>query len=701
MTIKMKLVINTLISLLFLFVVAGVGFIGLRGATSSLNDYADWSNIDMVMNEAVTQNVLRAKIATADFRKNPTEENYAVLREGLRLVKEGLDEWRGTLGDNSMLLRVTDAVETNLADITENCSLLRETAARRSDMLVQSDALIAEWLQLLDDTMEKVIDPEKENVSAAGDIPEMIKWGEIDMVMNESVIANALRLQTAFHDYVAYASDQSLELLSSRFKAVGEGMREWRGTFQGEIALESTAEEVEVRLKSIAEKSDELKSIFKTMADLEDKSRQQTDKLFAELEIGMEAIIDPAKEKAVVQAEASRQNALLAAAATLIISLVVLAAINFYLGRGILIPLRKGVDLANHIRDGDLSRRLKLVKKDEIAQLAGALDAMADSLEAKALLADGIADQDLAQIITLDSDRDRLGRALQKMVDGLNRVFGLINNAVSRVHAGSSQVMDSSQALSQGATEQAASLEEIVSSMVELGSQTKENAEASSEANQLSRTAGNAAKEGNRRMAEMLAAMDAISASSDEIARIIKVIDEIAFQTNLLALNAAVEAARAGKHGKGFAVVAQEVGNLAARSAQAAGETAQLIEKSVKNVENGMIVVRQTAESLDEIVKAASKTTNLITEISSATSRQAEGITQINKGLAQIENVTMQYTSNAEETASAATELSGMASELKQLVSTFKLRKGRSGALDSADEEKDRRAALPDPGEFA
>ncbi len=361
-----------------------------------------------------------------------------------------------------------------------------------------------------------------------------------------------------------------------------------------------------------------------------------------------------------------------------IIALLISLIVIYMIARYIATPITATADIISKFaRTGNTSLKednMWVARKDEIGVMAKAFDQMIGVLHEKSITAKEIADGNLEVEVSVLSEEDHLGLAFSQMVRDLNSVLGQVNTAVNEVTTGADQISISANYLSDGATKQAASIEEISASITELNGQTKTNAENAAVANKLASETAIAAKSGQEQMTQLSSAMLQISANAEETQKVIKTIDDIAFQTNLLALNAAVEAARAGTHGKGFAVVAEEVRNLAARSAKAAKETADLIYNSNSQINEGVTISEQTAEALSRIADNIVKTSDTVEEITVASHEQAEGISQIGIGLDQIDSVTQQNTANAEETASASEEMSEQAKTLQRLLEHFKLK---------------------------
>ena len=263
--------------------------------------------------------------------------------------------------------------------------------------------------------------------------------------------------------------------------------------------------------------------------------------------------------------------------------------------------------------------------------------------------------------------------AVNTTAANLAEALSQVQASAEQVTSAAGQISAGSQSLAQGSSEQASALEEVSSSLQEMTSMTKQNAANAREGSQLSEAARERTRTGVERMERLSGAIHEIKKSSDETAKIVKTIDEIAFQTNLLALNAAVEAARAGEAGKGFAVVAEEVRSLAMRSAEAAKSTAGLIEQSVRNADGGVGLGEEVVRSLAEIEQGIGKVRDVMAEISASSEQQAQGIDQIGSAVEQMNGVTQQVAANSEEAASAAEELSSQSEVMKSLVGEFVL----------------------------
>lgn len=372
--------------------------------------------------------------------------------------------------------------------------------------------------------------------------------------------------------------------------------------------------------------------------------------------------------------------------AALIILLVVILIVSSYFStviiRGIRIPTQELNVAATKLAQGDFDVEVTYHSKDEL----GHMSAQVHELIRKqtAIIGDinvflgRMADGDF----TVDSacPEEYIGGFAPLLVSfrgiaaRFNDTMIQINHSAQQVASGSEQVAGGAQALSQGATEQASAVEELAATIEDISHQIKETANFAQQANQLANEVGEGMLVSNHQMQEMIQAMSDISNSSNEIGKIIKTIEDIAFQTNILALNAAVEAARAGTAGKGFAVVADEVRNLASKSAEASKDTAALIEASMAAVENGTRIADETAASLLKAVNGATEVATTVDHISQASVTQADAIAQITLGIDQISGVVQTNSATAEESAAASEELSGQSQILKNLVDGFQLK---------------------------
>lgn len=378
--------------------------------------------------------------------------------------------------------------------------------------------------------------------------------------------------------------------------------------------------------------------------------------------------------------DGTRKSALITIVLIIVVLIVMIVSL-LKIVSAIIKPVIACVERLKRIADGDLSGDpLEIIEDNEIGAVAEATNHIQNQLQQ--IIADisyvleGIASNDLTvePQSVYRGDLVPIQQSLEKILGFLNGVVGNLNRSSSEVLAGAHQVADAAQSLTQGVIVQVEALEKLDDTMRDITEQVNDNAQHAVAASENSTAAAALVEQGNQQMAEMVQAMKKINATSDQIASIIKTIEDIAFQTNILALNAAVEAARAGQAGKGFSVVAEEVRNLAASSSTAARDTADLIEHSVAAVKEGAAIASATENTLREIVSSTQNSQQVIGKIAENSDQQTVSIQAVASEVMDISSVTQNNSATAQESAAAAQQLSAQAQDLQNLVEQFKLR---------------------------
>ena len=380
-----------------------------------------------------------------------------------------------------------------------------------------------------------------------------------------------------------------------------------------------------------------------------------------------------------VDSRNERSTVVLVIIAVVCIVVLIMIAITFI--RFITKPIIELTDRAEKISKGDISGEpIAATTNDELGQMIRSFNEVVERMKREVKIADQVADGNLSMQINPKSPADELGHAFKKMVESNNKTLSNIKESAYQVGAGAQQVAIASQSLAQGSTEQASAIEQVTSSITEVTSRTKQNAEEAKEAENLVNQAKEEAVAGTDEMNRMMSAMQDITESSQNISKIIKTIDDIAFQTNILALNAAVEAARAGEHGKGFAVVAEEVRNLAAKSAAAASETAEMIEDSIEKTQNGSVIASETSSKLEAIASNIEEIVKIVANIAESSNEQAIALGQIDEAVGQVSSVVQNNSATSEQCAAASEQLSNQAQNLKVLLGNYNLKENVANA---------------------
>ncbi len=465
---------------------------------------------------------------------------------------------------------------------------------------------------------------------------------------------------------------------SEKKKKVIESLGNLKGKVPEEIIAEVTG-----NLQKLTKISDEIKELDKT--DKEQATNlgaMEYSPLSKHVRDDFQKHVNPILEKSMKDAKFAYDISKFA-----IISMIILLLVSTIIGillfrkilNSIIVPLKEVEKVAKDMSEGKLSANIEYESKDELGSMASSLSSAVKELRAYVVSIEEVmaefAKGNMAarSDIKFQGDFEDMQHAIAMFRDKISSSLNELHIAAIQVDTGANQVANESQNLAQGAITQASSVEELSATISEISEQIQETAKNSEKANELGIQASAVIKRTQQEKENMLQAIKNISHASENIQKIVKAIDDIAFQTNILALNAAVEAARAGEAGKGFAVVADEVRNLAQKSSEAAKDTTQLIETSLQHVERGELAAESTDVAFDEVAKHSEEILEMVAKIAEAANKQSESIKQISMGVEQISSVVQSNSATSEQSAAASQELSGQSRMMKSLLEQFNL----------------------------
>lgn len=499
-------------------------------------------------------------------------------------------------------------------------------------------------------------------------------------------------------DIMMFRMDEESDYVEAYNEAMARDMQikeDFDGYFQAvgatitDPAVKQSYDEIVTLLPQYTEVQEKLRTLVEegtpeSLTAAKQMVVQEYDPLYDEIYANMTDVLANKRTKGDtinVQLTEQSQVMMIVVVAIIAAAMGISILLGVVVSRGISRPINVCVDrLKKVLADGDMHSEVTVFdQKDEIGDLSrattGIVKGVSDIFEDQGRVMSSMAAGDFTPRLEsrYDGDFSTLKQSLEKIQSSLTDTLTMISQSADQVSTGSSQVSIGAQNLAQGSTEQASTVQELADTLQSTANDIRDNATTSAQISDKAAAVGQEMTRSNEKMQDMIAAMAQISGSSNEIAKIIKTIEDIAFQTNILALNAAVEAARAGAAGQGFAVVADEVRNLASKSAEASKNTAALIETSVASVESGSSIAGETAQSLLNAVEGAQEIVMRLQDISNNAAKQSAAVEQITQGVEQISAVVQNNSATAEESAAASQELSGQAAMMKEMVGRFKL----------------------------